>query len=143
MSLTPFIRDFFTDPFGDFDRQLTRSNWFEKSEFKPQCDIKESDKDIVITANLPGVDKKDLNVEVHNGVLTISGEMGESRESSSAEGAEHKWHRVERHYGSYRRQFAVPDSVKPTDITAKYENGVLNVTVPKSESLKPKKVQVQ
>eukprot|EP00126_Sphaerothecum_destruens_P001822 Sdes_comp15253_c0_seq1m4091 len=135
---TYFVRDFFSDPF--LDRQLTSSkNWLEKSDFKPQCDIKETDKAIEISANLPGVKKEDIKIEVHDGVLSISGEMNESRDEHSKDGESNKWHRVERHYGSYKRQFSVPESVKAENIQAKYENGVLHLNVPKPAPKKPKK----
>eukprot|EP01135_Chromosphaera_perkinsii_P011108 Nk52_evm17s2340 gene=Nk52_evmTU17s2340 len=148
MALFPSTRDFFSDPFfapsfGQLASSSGNNSWLEKSEFKPRCDIKETDNEIQVIANFPGVKKENVNVEIHDGVLSISGEMHEDREEKSKDGEEPKYHRVEREYGSFRRSFSLPDSkIDATQVQADFQDGVLRVTVPKTAQVKPSKVKV-
>ena len=81
-----------------------------------------------ITAELPGLDEKDIQVRLSNGNLTISGEKREAKEDKDA-----NYHLSERRYGSFQRNFRLPDGVNPDKIEASFKNGVLTVSVPKSE----------
>lgn len=100
---------------------------------KPSIDIKEGSKAYKVTVEVPGVDEKDVKLELCDGVLTISGEKKHEKE----EGDEN-WHRVERSYGSFQRVLTLPDDVNQESIEAKFKNGVLTITVPRKQIAKPK-----
>lgn len=101
--------------------------------FSPRCDIKDMKDHYEITAELPGVDKKDLEVTLDNGVLTITAET-RKEEKEEKEG---KVIRQERRYGKYMRSFLVGDSVKEADIKADFKDGVLKLTAPKVAPVTP------
>lgn len=103
----------------------------------PIVDISETPKEFVITAELPGVSKKDIKVEIDHGVLTISGE----RHFEEKEDAK-KHHRIERFYGNFSRSFTLPDSINQEKIKAEFKDGLLTVKLFKTEVPKPKAVQV-
>lgn len=114
------------------DREnLTRADW------APTVDITEDDSNYLIEAELPGVDKDDVNVSVENEVLTIRGERKFEREDAGA-----KVHRVERSFGSFVRTFRLPEDSDGEAVGAAYKNGVLTVTLPKAEKAKPRQVEV-
>jgi HSP20 family protein len=105
--------------------------------WNPAVDILDKDDHIVITAELPGVDKKDLTVDVKDRVLTLKGER-----SSDNEDKEDNFYRRERFYGKFERSFTLPTNVDPDNIKADYKDGVLNIKVPKPEQQKPKQITV-
>lgn len=107
------------------------------SDWVPSVDIKEDGEGFTITADVPGVDPKDIDVSAEDGVLTIKGE----RESEKREEKEN-YKRVERVYGSFYRRFTLPDSADTTNISAKSTHGVLTITIPKSEKVQPRKISV-
>ena len=113
------------------ERGAPLTNW------RPHIDVKETDKEIVLHADVPGVSENDVNVSIEDGVLTVSGK----RECTKKDKNE-RYHRVERSYGSFSRSVALPDNVDPAQVKANFENGVLEVRVPKPELLPPKKVTV-
>jgi len=94
----------------------------------PTSDLRETNNEFVLTAELPGVKKEDISIELSNGLLTISGE----RKKEKREGEEGKWHRAERSYGYFRRTLRVPETMKEEDVKATFENGVLEVHFPKA-----------
>ena len=96
--------------------------------FYPSVDIKEDDKQIVLTSDLPGVDQKDIKVTVEDGTLTLSGERKFEKSTD-----EENFHRVERSFGSFQRSFSLPDTVDDDKIVASYKNGVLELTLPKTK----------
>jgi HSP20 family protein len=150
MSLSLFWRDpFFNDPFQELrrmqremdtlfglvestnqtkdnnksiDKTVTTSSFI----WNPVCDIKETDKDYIVHAELPGVPKENINIELENGILTISGEKKEEKKEENE-----KYHRIERSYGKFSRSMTVPEGVTHDQIKAKFENGVLEITFPK------------
>ena len=101
----------------------------ESSFFAPRIDLKEKKKQYVITAELPGVKKEDVNVTLENGILTIE---AESREEDSEE-QDGIVIRQERRYGKFVRSFSVGNDVKEEDIKAKFDNGILTLKVPKTQ----------
>ncbi len=109
------------------------------SKWSPTVDIKEDDNNYLIRADVPGVDKKDIEVRLENGVLSISGEK--KTEKESGKGTKH--HRTERYYGSFSRRFTLPTSVKSDKVDASYKNGVLSLTIPKVEKAKPKAIEIK
>jgi HSP20 family protein len=104
----------------------------------PALDISERKDAYVVTVEVPGVDADDLDITLEDGLLTIQGERRFTSESS-----EQQYHRVERRYGSFRRSITLPAQVRAEAIEATFENGVLEVTVPKVEEAKPKKISVR
>lgn len=106
--------------------------------WRPSVDIAETDHDFVLTADLPGIAREDLDLTVVDGRLTIKGQR--RRESDSKEG---NVHRVERAYGTFTRAFDLPAAVDPETVAATYKDGVLTVTVPKAEEAKPKQIEVK
>lgn len=108
------------------------------AEWAPLVDITEDDREYVITAELPEVKKDDVKVTMENGVLTITGERQFEKEEKTR-----KWHRVERAYGHFARSFAMPENGDATQVNAEFKEGVLRVHVAKSESARPKRIEVK
>lgn len=106
-------------------------------EWVPVVDVTETDEEFQISADLPGVEKKDVKLSVENGVLLISGR----REQEEEKGKRH--HKIERAYGSFARSFTMPDVVDEQKVTAEFKNGVLTVRLPKSEKARPKSIEVR
>jgi HSP20 family protein len=104
----------------------------------PPVDIFEKGDDLLIRAEVPGVDKDDIDIRVENGVLQIRGER-----RPNAEVQEGNAYRLERAYGRFNRSFTLPTTVDASRIAAKYKDGVLELSIPKAESAKPKKVQIE
>jgi len=137
-----------TDMFGSLQREIERvfesfaNNWppldFRTSGVTPSMDISETDKDIEITAELPGLEEKDVQVNVADGVLTIKGEKKAEKEEK-----EKNYHRIERSYGSFYRSLQLPSGVNADAIKATLKNGVLKVTVSKPAAAQPKKIEVK
>lgn len=108
------------------------------ADWTPAVDIKETDTAFVITADIPGVDPKDIEVNMENGVLTIRGERKEEKEEEK-EG----YKRIERVRGTFYRRFSLPDTADADKISAKSKNGVLEITIPKQEKVQPRKIAVE
>lgn len=107
-------------------------------DWAPRVDIVETDREFTIKAEIPDVRKEDVKVTVDNGILTIKGERKQEKEEKNK-----KYHRVERWYGSFTRSFTLPDNVDESKITAAFKDGMLNLTIPKTEASKPKAIEVQ
>jgi len=108
------------------------------SDWTPAVDIKEDEKGFTLIADIPGVDPKDIEVHMENGILTIKGE----RESSKQEEKE-GYKRVERSYGSFYRRFSMPDTADADKIEAHSKHGVLEVTIPKHDKVLARKISVK
>ena len=104
----------------------------------PSVDIYETENELVLKADLPDVDLKDIDVRVENQTLTIVGERKFEQEQSGK-----GFHRIERSYGRFVRSFAVPNSFDTGNIGADYKNGVLTVKLPKTEAAKPRQIKVE
>jgi HSP20 family protein len=104
----------------------------------PAVDIFETENELVLKADLPEVDMKDIDIQLENGTLTLKGERKFEKEEKSQ-----GYHRIERSYGSFARYFSLPDTVDSEKVQADYKGGVLTVTLPKKEVAKPKSVKVQ
>jgi HSP20 family protein len=109
----------------------------EARPWSPSVDILENENELLLTADLPGVSMKDIDVRIEDGTLTLSGER--KFEKASDKGG---YHRIERSYGSFKRYFSLPESVDAEKVGAAYENGVLKVTLPKKELAKPRSIKV-
>ena len=108
------------------------------SVFMPAVDIVERKEDYLVKLELPGVNKDDVKITIHNDVLTIQGEKKQEKETK-----EDNYQRIERAYGSFRRSFTLPSSVKNEKIDATYNDGILTVMLPKAEEAKPKEIEVK
>lgn len=108
------------------------------SDWTPAVDITEDEKEYLITADLPQVEKDDVKVVVENGSLIIRGER--KRESVHKD---KKVHRIERSYGSFQRSFSLPDDADGNSVTASFKDGALRISLPKSEEKKPKHIEVR
>ena len=104
----------------------------------PALDISERKDAYLVTVELPGLKSEDLDITMEDGLLTIKGERQFTSESS-----EQQFHRVERRYGAFRRSITLPAQVQADHIEATFDNGVLQIVVPKAEEAKPKRIQVR
>lgn len=130
-AIDEFEKRMFREPFAPFDAANTAGIF--------KTDIKEDDGKFVLEADLPGFKKEDINLDVDNNILTISAERHSEHEDKDKAG---KYIRCERSYGSYSRSFDV-SAVDIDSISAKYDNGVLTVDMPKKEELIPKKQHLE
>jgi HSP20 family protein len=110
---------------------MSKFNW------NPAVDVYDTDNTVVIKAELPGIDKKDLSIDVNGRVLTLKGER-----SGDNEVKEEKYYRKERFHGKFERSFTLPDDTDPEKIQAEFKDGVLKIEVPKPEEKKPKQITV-
>ena len=130
-SLQEQINRLFSDV---FERPADESNL---TSWAPAVDIFETEHELVVKADLPDIDPKDLDIRVENNILSIRGERKfESKVSQD------KYLRVERTYGSFSRSFSLANTVNSEAIKAEYKNGVLALTIPKREEAKPKQIKV-
>jgi HSP20 family protein len=111
---------------------------FPSRDVMPSMDLSETDKEIEITAELPGLEEKDIQLNVADNVLTIRGEKKNEREETKKD-----YHLVERSYGSFTRTVQLPDGVNPDSIKAVMSKGVLKVTVPKPAPAQTKKIDIK
>jgi len=137
------------DPFREMEALLDRygrtsrkslaksdDKTFEVGDWMPQVDISETKEAFIVKAELPGVEKEDVNVNFENSILTIRGEK-------KVETEDKKRHRVECAYGTFIRSFTLPQTIKADKIEAIYKNGILNLTIPKADEAKPKQIEVK
>jgi HSP20 family protein len=124
-----------------FDGSFLPTEWLKEESglrnWAPTVDVYENEKEIVIKAEIPGVDKKDIHVDLKDGILSITGERSYENEVK-----EENYHRKERAFGKFYRSFALPEGLNPDKIDADYKDGVLKVEIPKPEEKKPKKIAV-
>jgi len=104
----------------------------------PAVDIFETDNELVLTADIPDVDQKSIDVRVENQTLTIAGERKFEKEENVK-----GFHRIERSYGNFVRSFALPNTFDTEHINATFKNGVLSVSLPKKEAAKPRQIKVE
>jgi HSP20 family protein len=119
-----------------FDRPVVRTEWTE-GVWNPSVDVSEDKNNVIIKAEMPGMKKDDVKISVQDNVLTLRGEKKHEKEEKDA-----NYHRIERSYGSFCRSFQLPTSVKTDKIKANYKDGVLNITLPKTEEVKPKEIPI-
>lgn len=127
--------------FPDWERWTkffpTGAEGVAEREWYPVVDVHEKDDAYLITAELPGLNKKDVHVTVEGNVLTLSGERRYEHEEK-----QEKCHRLERAYGHFTRSFTLPGAVKADAVEAKFKDGVLTLVLPKSEEKKPKAIDI-
>lgn len=123
--------------FDESFRGRDDEDWALGGSWAPAVDIYEKDGNIVLKAELPGVDPKDVDVRVENNLLTLRGERKFDNEVKRD-----NYHRVERAYGAFSRSFTLPNVVDTGNIKAEYRDGVLHMTLPKREEAKPRQIQI-
>ncbi len=137
----PFLRDIQHEINQLFQRNLRADSDLSDSalsQWVPQIDIKEEADKFIVTADLPGVERKDIEVSMENNVLTIKGERHLERQEK-----EQGYSRLERFSGSFYRQFTLPDSVEGEQIQARNKNGVLAILIPKKARQTVRKIEVK
>ncbi|HPG39739.1 MAG TPA: Hsp20/alpha crystallin family protein [bacterium] len=126
-----FMQDFWNSPVS--------ANVGEDSVvWNPRIDVKETKDAYEVMADLPGLKKEDIEVSLHENVLTLKGE----RKQEEKKEGENEYY-MERTYGSFYRSFEIPAKVKAEDINATYKDGVLRLTLPKAEEVKPREIQIK
>jgi HSP20 family protein len=115
-----------------------RTRTEEGGEWLPSLDVAETKNELVVKAEVPGMDAKDFNISLSDGMLTVKGEKKQEREEKEAD-----YHLVERSYGAFTRSIQLPTDVQSDKISASYENGILKVTLPKSEEVKKKEIRIK
>ena len=125
--------DFFDRFFEDFALPRLFS---EEPALTPAFDVSETEKELIVKAEVPGMDKKDIHINLSDGLLTIKGEKKQEKKNEN-------YHSVERRYGMFSRTIRLPFEVEADKVDATYKDGVLKVTLPKSEAAKPKKIEIK
>ena len=132
-TLSNWLEDFFSDGYYSHSgREITNTSW-------PKIDITEEEKEYTFKADLPGLEKKDISISVEEGVLSITGEKKAELEKKE----KGRYYHLERSYGKFRRAFSLPEYVDEKNINASLKNGVLEVSLRKTEPPKPKKIEVK
>jgi len=126
--------DRFWDSF--FERRPARIE--EEGEFLPALDLAETENELVVKCEIPGLEPKNIDISLSDGMLTIKGEKKQEREEKQAD-----YHLVERSYGSFTRSIRLPKEVKSDKISASYKNGILKINLPKSEEAKKKEIKIK
>lgn len=131
LSMQERLNRAFFDPLSRYPITDATGSWF------PPVDIFEENDQVILRAEVPGVSRDDIDVQVENGTITLRGEKKQEKQAGSDE-----TYRLERFYGSFSRSFVLPTSIDPEGIKATYRDGVLEVVLPKAEEAKPKKIKV-
>ena len=121
----------FDEFFGERQQELAEGSWL------PSVDVSETGEEIVVRAELPGLSKEDIELNIQDNVLTLK---GEKKQEKKEEKENH--HRVERSYGSFSRSFTLPAGVDPENVQATFKDGVLVIALPKVEEAKQKKIEI-
>ena len=136
LSLRQEMNRLFDSSFDDFSIRPFKETW---ERTFPQVNIKENDKEIEVSAELPGMDQKDVDISLYNNVLTIQGEKKQKKEDKEGD-----YYHMECSYGSFHRDIALSSEVDESKIKADFKNGVLKITLPKKEEArrKAKKIEI-
>jgi len=131
------------DMFDRYTRAVGRPGADQKqigteAEWAPRVDIQETDKNFVILAEIPGISKDDVKVDITEGVLSIRGERKQEKEEKGK-----KFHRIERVYGSFKRSFSLPDNVDESKIKASFKDGVLDLSIPKTPEKETRAIDIK
>ena len=141
------------DPFRDllslqdrmnrlFEESMTRNKVFEEALttgiWSPVVDIYETDTSVILKAELPGMTKEDIAIEINENNLILKGERKFQKDIK-----EENYHRIERSYGSFSRSFTLPDTVDRERVSASFKDGILEITIPKIEGARPKQIEIE
>jgi len=133
-STNPLIQARFFEPF--FGRFNFLEDEAKSGAWAPPVDVAEEKDKILVRVEVPGMNENDLKVSFEDGLLTVSGERQFERKD------DRNYHRIERTYGSFTRTFSLPRTVDANSISAQYNNGILEIEIPKLEEAKPKQIQI-
>lgn len=122
---------FFDEFFGEHRQGLAEGSWL------PMVDVSETNGEFIVRAELPGMRHEDIDISVQDNILTLKGEKKQEKKEERE-----NFHRLERSYGSFSRSFSLPAGVKPDDIKATFKDGVLEISMPKAEEAKAKKIAI-
>lgn len=137
-SLTGFDRDLSTTLFSDLFDDFFMNDWVAgPANFRPTLDIAETNDTFEIEVTLPGIKKEDLDVSLEDNRLTISGERKWDKKENK------KYHKMESGYGKFRRSFVLPESIDEDNIEARYEDGILYLTIAKSEETTGRHIEIK
>ncbi len=134
---------FFERGFGSLWREsggAQEDDWQGRTLWSPQIDVQQRNDSVIVRADLPGIDRENVQVEVEGDALIISGQRREEREEG---GDEQGYHLLERSYGSFYRSVPLPQGVDPDRIEAAMRDGVLTVTLPLAENARPRRIEIQ
>ena len=123
--------------FEDANRNWKSDEPASTTTWSPAVDIFETESEIVVKAEVPGMERKDITLNLENNVLTLRGERRFLKEAK-----EENYHRIERSYGGFSRAFTIPVTVEDEKIRADYKEGVLTIVLPKKEQAKPKQIRI-
>ena len=123
--------------FDDAGRGWRGDDASSTTTWSPAVDIYETENEIMVHAELPGVDRKDIALNLEKNVLTLKGERRFEKETK-----QENYHRIERAYGSFSRSFSIPATVDEEKIRAEYKDGILRISLPKKEQVKAKQIQI-
>jgi len=130
-------RDLFDRFFDDWDWGVP-SSFSKENELVPAFDISENEKEYVVTAELPGIDVKNVEITISDGILSIKGDKKHEKEDKGED-----YHRIERRFGSFHRSFRIPGRVESDKIDANYKDGILKVLLPKAEGNETRKIDIK
>ena len=133
-----FFRNEIDRMFNDFFNRNFTGRLFERVDWMPPVDVSETAKEVVVHAEIPGMDAKDIDIALNGRILTIKGERKEEKEEKKR-----SYHRIERRYGSFFRSFELPADVDASSVEATYKDGVLKLSLPKTEEQSLKKIEVK
>jgi HSP20 family protein len=121
-----------------FDTMMRPAGGNEVETWVPACDLRETESEYIVRAELPGISREDVKINLINNTLYIRGEKKQETEDRKG-----SWHHVERSYGAFERTFSLPTAVSNDKIRAKFMNGVLEIVVPKADEAKPREIQIE
>lgn len=124
--------------FGSSNMRLSGEQGLAFAEWAPAMDVEETDQEYLVKADLPDVKKDDVNVTIHDGVLTVEGERKQERDEATK-----RFHKIERAYGKFIRRFSLPSEVEAAKVQAEFKDGVLIVHLPKSAAAAPQAISVK
>jgi len=126
------FNQFFTPgPLSEREEDVSETSW------SPAVDVKESDEGLTVFVELPGVEKKDIDISLEDNVLTVTGKRVFSRDEKKE-----SYHRIERAYGKFYRSFRLPTNVQGDKVAANYKDGVLSLEIPKAEEARPRQIKI-
>ena len=136
----PFFGDFVIPALRSIEDAFTHlaSQPAGARPWSPAVDIRETENALLVKADLPEVNEKDIDIRIENGTLALKGERKFEKDETGKGG----YHRIERSYGSFARYFNLPDTVDAEKVQAEFKNGVLTITLPKKEAAKPRSIKV-
>jgi HSP20 family protein len=139
------------NPWSELDQLTNRftrmfdTDWPSPStggDWIPAVNVQDAGDGLLLSAELPGMKREDIEIELENNILTLRGEKVDERTEESNGGEERRYHLFERRFGAFQRSFTLPRTVDASSITADFENGVLKVTLPKAPEAKGRRIEI-